>query len=204
MGGDKTTTQSSTQTTASPEERELLKNQLSIQQAGTGDQIALNKQASSLALNLLQGQNLPGYLNTLPGGISPDVTDSIVKQSLQDIQPQFQKGGILDSGVNAQISARTAADIRNQSAQFNLQNLMQLLNLASGSSAQVQQPMNANAALAGNSLQGLRSTSTSGSTIGMNPFLKTFQQSLGQSFGEKIGNGAGQGTGGLFAKLGGG
>ncbi len=184
MGKEKQTQQSSTQVTASPEERALLASQGRIQQAGESDQIALNKNASSLALNLLQGQNLPGYLNTLPGGISPDVTQSIVNQSLADIAPRFQQSGILDSGVAAQISGRTAADIRNQSAQFNLQNLMQLLNLATGSSAQAQAPMLTNTGQLGSSLAGLRSTSSSGSTIGMNPFLKSFQTSLGSSIGK--------------------
>lgn len=142
---------------------------------------------------------MPGYLNTLPGGISEDVVGSITQQSLQDIMPQFQKSGILDSGTAAQISSRTAADIRNQAKQFNIQNLMQLLNVGVGGQAQVQQPALATSQMLNQSLAGLRSINQSGSqtTLGMNPFLKSFQQSLGQTLGSpKIpigGSGAGFG-----------
>ena len=199
MGGEKTKTnssqnqqtQQSTQYTASPEERERLNFQLGQEKAFAPYQQQLNINAANLVNSLLQGQNLPGYLNQLPGGISGDVTQSIVNQSLEDIAPRFQSSGILDSGVAAQISGRTAADIRNQSAQFNLQNLMQLLNLAVGGQAQVQQPALQTSAQIGNSLAGLRSINQSGSfsgnqtqsTIGMNPFFKSFQTSLGQNLG---------------------
>ena len=184
MGGEKTKTKQESQTiyTASPEEREQLARQNQILAAGQQDQISLNKNAANLVNQLLLGQQLPGYLNTLPGGISDEVTNSITQQSLQDIMPQFQQAGILDSGTAAQISARTAADIRNQSAQFNIQNLLQLLNLGVGGQAQVQQPLLATSGQYGQSLAGLRSINQkgSGSTIGMNPFLKSFQTSLGQ------------------------
>lgn len=139
---------------------------------------------------------MPGYLNTLPGGISEDVVGSITQQSLQDIMPSFQKSGILDSGTAAQISSRTAADIRNQAAQFNIQNLMQLLNVGVGGQAQVQQPALATSQMLNQSLAGLRSInqtgSSSGVTIGMNPFLKSFQTSLGTSLGSgSFGSGGG-------------
>ena len=128
---------------------------------------------------------MPGYLNTLPGGISEDVTNSITQQSLQDIMPQFQSAGILDSGTAAQISSRTAADVRNQSAQFNIQNLLQLLNLGVGGQAQVQQPLLTTSGQYSQSLSGLRSINQTGSssTLGMNPFLKSFQTSAGSGIG---------------------
>lgn len=187
MGGERTTTNSSSQTkyTATPEEREYLARQNEILKASQQGQINVNNQGLDLVSKLLQGQNLPGYLNQLPGGISPDVVNSISNQAIQDITPQFQSSGILDSGVAAQIAARTSADVRNQAAQFNLQNLSQLLNLAVGGQAQVQQPLLATSGQYGQSLAGLRTVNQSGSqtTIGTNPFLKSFQTSLGSSLG---------------------
>lgn len=175
--------------TPTAEERELIQLQLGQAKAFDPLQRQLNEQGGNLILNLLQGKSLPGYLNTLPGGISEDVVSSISNQAIQDIAPTFQKSGILDSGTAAQISARTSADIRNQASQFNIQNLMQLLNQAIGGQAQVQAPAIQTSAQLGNSLAGLRSMNTQGTTTSnttltmMNPFLNSFQQSLGKTLG---------------------
>ena len=202
MGKDKTQqtaqTQTETKYTATPEERQLQASQLGQATAFDPIQRQLNSNAGGLINSLLQGQNLPGYLNQLPGGIDQGVTNDIVGQSLQDLYPQFQQAGILDSGTAAQISGRTAADIRTNAAQFNLQNLMQLLNLAVGGQAQVQQPIMQNNQMLGQGLAGLRTMNQTGSstqtTIGMNPFLKSFQTSLGNTLGSfraPIGNSGG-------------
>ena len=194
MGSDKSSQKtSSNQTqTAAPTAEETRLNQLQLQdyEASQSGRQAVNKSGLDLAQLLLKGQNLPGYLQTLPGGISPDVTQGIVDQSLRDIKPSFQQGGILDSGVAASISARTAGDIRNQSAQFNLQNLQQLLNLAVGGQSQ---PLSYGSDIAGQlggRLAGLRSTSLTGETNqvnkSMNPFLKSFQTSAGTSLGKGV------------------
>lgn len=194
MGKDRSTTtqQQTAQYTASPEERQLLASQGRIQQAGEAGQISMNQNASNLVNQLLQGQNLPGYLNGAMG-INDAQTQSMVNQSLADLYPQFQTSGILDSGVAAQIASRTSADVRNQNAQFNVNALQQLLNQAIGGQASVQQPMNANAGLLGSSLQGLRSFSGSSSqtSIGMNPFLKSFQTKAGETLGKTAGYVAG-------------
>jgi len=142
---------------------------------------ATNANGGNLVNQLLLGQSLPGYLNTLPGGISPDVTQHIVDQSLKDLYPQFQSSGILDSGVAASIAGRTSGDIRASAEQFNIQNLQQLLNLAVGGQAQVQQPMLNTTGQLGQRLSGLRSSTST--VTAMNPFLKSFQQSLGQNLG---------------------
>ena len=194
MGKEKTTQNAETKTEtkyeASPEEREYLARQNKLLAAGEQDQISLNRNASELINQLLRGQDLPGYLKQIPYGISEDVTGAISKQAIADITPQFQSSGILDSGVAAQIAARTSSDIRNQSAQFNLQNLSQLLNLAVGGQSQVQQPLLTTSGQYGQSLSGLRNISQTGSsnnaTYGMNPFLKSFQQSAGQSLGSNF------------------
>jgi hypothetical protein len=169
MGSSKTGTQdssgnqrSTTTYTPTAEQTELDKLQLEQARAAQAGTIEMNKYALELGNNLLQGKSLPGYLSGLPGGISPDVTQSIVNSSLRDIQPGMQKAGILDSGVNAAISARTSADIRTQAEQFNLQNLMQLLNLGVGGQAQIQAPIQTSAASLGGRLAGLAGSTTSG------------------------------------------
>lgn len=191
MGQEKkteTVVQNSTSTPAPTAEQTRL-NQLDLQLREGNQQGMADMQASGLNLGnlLLKGMQLPGYLQGLPGGISPEVTQGLVDQSLRDIAPSFQQSGLLDSGVRASISARTAGDIRNQSAQFNLQNLSQLLNLALGGQAQVQQPQISQAGMLGQRLAGLNSVSqqgtSTGTTTGMNPFLKSFQTSLGNSLG---------------------
>jgi hypothetical protein len=191
MGKEKATTTNvvNQTTTPTPSAEETRLNQLDLQSREANQQGITDMQKNSLNLGnlLLTGQNLPGYLQGLPGGISPEVTQSIVDQSLRDIRPGFQQGGILDSGVAASISARTAGDIRRGSAEFNLNNLQQLLNLAVGGQAQIQQPILAQSQALGGRLAGLRSTNTSGTgsttNTSMNPFLKSFQTGLGSSLG---------------------
>lgn len=199
MGQEKTKTNQESQTkyTPTPEEQQLQRLQLDQAKAFDPYQRQIQASGGELITNLLKGQSLPGYLNTLPGGISSDVTQGIVDQSLKDIAPQFQSSGILDSGVAAQIAGRTAGDIRNQSAQFNLQNLMQLLNLAVGGQAQVQAPSLNTQAQLGQSLSGLRQVNQSGSTstFGMNPFLKSFQTSFGEGLGKTANTGIQAGIG---------
>ena len=194
MGKEKTTqsTTSSQQSTSTPTAEETRMNQLDLAAREANQQGTIDIQKNSLNLGnlLLQGLQLPGYLQGLPGGISPEVTQGLVDQSLRDIKPGFQQGGILDSGVAASISARTAGDIRLNSAQFNLQNLQQLLNLAVGGQAQIQQPILSQSGQLGQRLAGLRSINQSGTSnqtsLGMNPFLKSFQQSAGKGASQFI------------------
>ena len=138
----------------------------------------VQSQGLSLVNQLLLGRALPGYLGGLPGGISPEVTNDIVQQSLSDIQPRMQQYGLLDSGVNAEISARTAADVRTQSAQFNLNNLLQLLNIGVGGQAQVQQPIIGFGNQLTQGLAGLRNVSSNSTqntyAQQQNPFLAAF------------------------------
>src|SRR3990167_9415251 len=168
MGSDKskstTTVNQSTTPTPTAEETRLNQLDLQLREQNQGALGQVQGNSLNLANLLLQGQQLPGYLQGLPGGISPDVTQSIVDQSLRDIKPSFQQGGILDSGVAASVAGRTAGDIRMNSAQFNLQNLQQLLNLAVGGQAQVQQPIIGQAGALGQRLAGLRSVNQTGTT----------------------------------------
>jgi len=192
MGSEKTTTTTDSNQTqkATPTAEETRLNQLDLQLREQGQEGLGRVQASGLNLSdlLLRGLNLPGNLEGLPGGISEGVTQDLVNQSLRDIKPGFQQGGILDSGVAASVSARTAGDIRRGSAEFNINNLMQLLNLAVGGQAQVQQPILAQSQALGGRLAGLRSinqTGTGTSTVkAMNPFMKSFQTQLGKGTGQ--------------------
>lgn len=170
--GSKTNQSSNTTVQATPEETELNKLDLALRQETQPQLIDVNKLALGLSGNLLSGQDLPGYLQKLPGGISPEVTQDIVNQSLKDVANQAQYSGILDSGTAGALATRTSADVRTQAEQFNLQNLLQLLNLAVGSSAQVQSPIQGFGNQLSQRLQGLRSTSTTTTTKEKPDWLK--------------------------------
>jgi hypothetical protein len=123
----------------------------------------LNRVGSENVLALLQGRDLPGYLKKLPGGIDEATTADIANRSIKDIQPFFGQAGLMDSGVNQQISSRTAGDVRRASAEFNINNLMQLLNIGTGGQAQVVSNAQQNQSTFSQSLAGLRGSTTQGS-----------------------------------------
>ena len=109
MGKEKTTTGTTINQTSTPtptaEETALNQLQLKEYQNSSAQRQGVTSAGLDLSKLLLTGQQLPGYLQGLPGAISPDVTQSIVDQSLRVIKPSFQQGGILDSGVAASIGA---------------------------------------------------------------------------------------------------
>lgn len=185
MSGEKTTTTSSQTATATPEERELERLQLDRQKANAPMQQQLDTNQYGLANLLLTGQNLPGNLQGAQG-VSDQQTQNMSSAAVRDVLPQFQSAGILDSGIAVQGATRAAADVRNQNAQFNVQAFQQLLNQALGGSSNLTSSNTQSNQVLGSQLAGLRTINTSGSTIGMNPFLKSFQTSLGNSFGKAI------------------
>ena len=197
MGKEKQTStvvQNST-TTPTPTAEETRLNQLQLQdyeQSQPGRQ-AVNTAGLNLAQQMLEGRPLPGYLGSLPGGISEDVTGGIVQSSLRDLNTQLAASGagtFLESGSAQQAGVRTAGDIRNQAAQFNLQNLQQLLNLAVGGQAVPLAYGESIGGQLGQRLAGLRSVNQTGNSnttnLSMNPFMKSFQQSAGTSLGKGI------------------
>ena len=196
MGGDRQKTQQTQQTqyTATPEEREMERAQLEQFRQVSPYQTQVQKSGLNLSNLLLGGQQLPGYLQGLTGGIDENQIQNIVRQSLRDIPTSLQASGILDSGEGQEYYARQAAGVRSNVAQFNIQNLQQLLNQALGGQAQVQQPINQATGMLGSQLAGLRSINQTGTTttIGMNPFLKSFQQGAGSEFGKQVGSGFGR------------
>jgi len=107
------------------------------------------------------------------GGVDARQTQDMVNASLRDIYPQFQSGGIMDSGMAAQIASRTAADTRNQNAQFNVSAAQNLFNLASGGQSNLQGQLQSNTNNLSNALAGLRTT-TSRQSVQANPFSQVF------------------------------
>ena len=182
-----TVVQQSQQPTPTPQETRLLDLQAEAIEATQPQLVETQKQALGLASQLLTGQELPGFLSELPGGISPEVTEGITREALRDVGAQAQFSGLLDSGVTADIAARTSADIRRASEEFNIGNLLNLLNLAVGGQAQIQAPVLQQQAQFGGQLAGLRDIQTSGTTTSTlsrpNPFLTSFAGGLGRGLG---------------------
>lgn len=197
MSSKRTTSESSqqqTQYTPTAEETELNKLYLARERQLDPQITGVQSQGLNLVSSLLRGEQLPGYLNTLPGGISPEVTQGIVNQSLNDLNVQLAHSGagtFLESGAAQAAGVRTAGDIRNQSEQFNLQNLLQLLNIGIGGQAQVQAPIQGFSSMLSGRLAGLRGvnqTGTATSTFRYNPFKESFYSSLGSGLGSGSAN----------------
>ena len=188
MGGERTTVNKTeqTQATATPEETELNQLELERQRAAQPGMLQAQQGGLDLINQLLTGQALPGFLGTLPGGISSEAIGTQAANLSRQNRAGFQQAGIDDSGVAFRETARDiGSNLLFPAEQFNIGNLQNLLNLAVGGQAQVQAPILGGAAQLGGQLAGLRSItgSSNQTTIGMNPFLKSFQQSAGSAFG---------------------
>jgi hypothetical protein len=151
MGGSKSSQSSSTNSSQSgsamqerqptPEETRL--NQLDLQLREATNPYLQQMQVSGLKLGtqLLEGKTpLPGWMEGMEAGISPEITQSIVDKSLKDVNYQMAGTGTMDSGTRASVLARTSGDIRRASEEFNIGNRLNLLNLALTGQAQIQQP----------------------------------------------------------------
>jgi len=193
MGKEKTTTNSSTNVQATPEETAMNKLSLERLQANQGSQLALDKQMYGAMSTVMSGGTLPGNLAGITG-INEDQTQAMVQASLRDLYPQFQSAGIMDSGTAIQTASRTAADVRNANAQFNVSAISNLFNQALGGSSNLSNSTSQQTSVLGSQLAGLRTINSQSTTQSMNPFLKSFQTSLGSSLGGGLGTAA---TGGL-------
>lgn len=185
MGNEKTQVNSNQQTRAemTPEERTLLNQQIS-NNAFMQPYAQKNYAALSDNINAILNGQQPAAKGI--GGIDETQTQSMVNAALRDIYPQFQSAGILDSGAAIQGGIRSASDVRNQNAQFNVSAAQNLFNLASGGQSNLQGQYQGGTNALTSQLAGLRTVNSSGNqtTIAMNPFLKSFEQSAGKSFGE--------------------
>lgn len=199
MGSSKTTNTSNTNTTSTPTPPayvdEYNKAQVGAAQRQLPQQEALQNTAMQTQQNVYNAfaNNTPltGYLGTLQG-ITPEQTNSMVGEALRYADPSAQGMGVLNSGAYGAIRARTAAQVMNSNAQFNVGALQNLLNLANTGQAQVQQPMNQQQAITSSRLAGLNSTNSYGNStqtqLGQNPFVNSFETSLGNTFGTGMGN----------------
>ena len=183
MSGEKTQTQQSQTATMSPEERQLLQQQISnnnfMMPFAQQNYADLSRNISAI----LQGnQPMAKGIN----GVDDAQTQNMASAAVRDVLPQFQSAGILDSGIALQGATRAAADVRNQNAQFNVSAAQNLFNLASGGQSNLQSQYQSNTNNLTNQLAGLRTVNSSGSTIGMNPFLKSLQTSTGNSIGSNF------------------
>lgn len=173
-----TTTNQSQQYTPTPTEQQLMSNELQLSNAALPGQLQNMGQAQGLQSSLMGGKALPGYLGSLPGGISQGQSQNEAQMGLQGLSTQFQQMGGLDSGSYAQAGANSYANTMNQNAQFNVQNLAQLLNLASGQAYQNSGMIGGNNSMLGSQSGALASTSGN-SAFTQNPFLQSFYSGLG-------------------------
>jgi hypothetical protein len=168
-------------------------------------QLEVQKTFLDLAQALGRGETeLPGFYKGLAGGISDTMAGELSQKAVSDILPSFQQSGILDSGVAASIAGRTAGDIRRGVAEYNQQNMLNLLNLALSGQAIIQQPILAQSAQLAGQLAGLRSINTSGTTSTTRSYQPSgLQMGLGimQGIGSLAGGIGGLGTG-LWGKKG--
>ena len=173
-----------------------MNNELQLSNAALPGQISNTTQAQALQSNLMSGTALPGYLNSLPGGVSNAQSMNMAQLGVQSLSPQFQAAGGLDSGSYAQAGANAYANTMNQNAQFNVQNLAQLMNLASGNAYQNVGNAASNNAVLGQQSGALASTTSS---FTKNPFLESFYSGLGSTAsGGQSGSGSATGAMGFF------
>jgi len=164
FGGGKKKSESTQVATQTEEEKELNKLNLELRRKAQPGLIDVQESGLDLASMLLGGGQLPGYLERLPGGISPEVTQRIVDESLEDVATSAQFGGILDSGVAKELATEASSDIRTQSEQFNLQILQNLLSAGLGGQMQIQQPITTQSGQLSQALAGLRPITQTGRT----------------------------------------
>lgn len=207
MGSTKVETQSQTTPKPTWAEKQMQNLQLKQYKQTVKPQTQLQLQGLDLLRQIFSGStDLPGFFGDMGAGISSEAIGNQAQEMARQNMPGFQQLGLGDSGVAYR---ETAKDIANNllfpAEQFNLGAKQNLLNLALGGQAQVQQPITANTGILSNQLQGLRSVNSS-STTTRNPFLESFYSGLGSGLGGLPGgifSGIGQGfmtPGGMFGQ----
>jgi hypothetical protein len=187
MGDDEKITQtdsrsSETQTTEQRErQQEVALNELDLAlRQGIQGGLAGSTGAGLGALTaILRGEELPGNLAGIAGGISPEVTQRTVDQALSDVAPQFQSLGLSDSGVRARLGAEMSGDIRAANERFNIQNRLNLLKAGLTGISQVQQPAFLFSQGLGQRLAGLRGTTTQTDRTAAETVTETEKEAFG-------------------------
>lgn len=185
MGGKTSESSSTTQvinqtTTPQPTAEETALNQrnLRIAQATEGGETQAQLAGLNLVNQLLTGKIPEGIYQQLGAGVNANDISTQATQMMRSGRTGMQSLGISDSGVaDRAIAQDLANNLYYPAAQFNVGAMQNLLNLALSGQAQVQAPVQANVNNLSNSLAGLRSTTTSGTTsssgntITRNPFM---------------------------------
>jgi hypothetical protein len=183
MGTTKISSSTTSQAKPTPQEKEMNKLLLEQYQQIQPQQTGYYSDAFNLASNLLKGQNLPGYLQGLPGGISGQDVGTQAAQYAINNMPGMQSLGIMDSGVAANSIAKgIAKEVTLPVAEYNSNLLLSLLNLATGQASQGTSSFQGSSGMLANQLAGLRKT-TGTQTQTQNPFLQSFYGSLGKTLG---------------------
>ena len=173
MGSTKISTDQggTSQATPTAEETELNKLLLERTRATQSGTIQAQQGGLSLINQLLAGQTPTGGLYDQLGGISANAIGQQATQYAQRAMPGFQNLGLGDSGVAFNQTARGIAnEVLMPAEQFNVGAKQNLLNLALSGQVQVQAPMQAGVNTLASNLQGLRTTTQTGSGLQKNPF----------------------------------
>ena len=194
MGREKTTSDTNQTRERTDDQKRLDTLDLGLREAGQEGLLELQDLGQILSASILRGESGPGAFGDDLFGLSDEDITDMSRRAVEDIQPSFQKSGILDSGVAAEISGQVAGDTRMAASEFNVGAMQNLLNLAFGGQAQVQSPGLSRAASAGSRMAQFGTTTGSSTQTAMNPFLKSFQQSVGSIPGQ-FAKGFGQGVG---------
>ena len=189
MGSTKISTTEYTTPEPTPEGAELNALQLEQYKQTVGPQTELQLQGMDLLSQIFGGaENLPGLFGDISKGISPEAIGTQAATLAKQYGAGFQNLGISDSGVAFQ---QTAQGIANEllfpTEQWNIGSQQNLLNLAMGGQAQVQQPIMAGVNQLGQSLTALNTSQTLGAQY--NPFSGVNLGFLGQWGGANYGGG---------------
>jgi hypothetical protein len=141
--------------------------------------------AYNLANQMMTGGQLPGYLGTVAGGLSPETIGNQAALYAQQNMPGFQSLGLGDSGVAYnQVARGIANEVLLPTSEYNSNLLLNMLNLATGQSAQGTNQFTSGSQQLAGQLAGLRSyQTTSSNTQTRNPFLESFYGSAGSGLG---------------------
>ncbi len=184
MGSQTTVQQQQYQPTAT--ESALMNNELAYSNATNQGNINNAVQAQGLQSQIMgAGQ---ANINQLLGGVSQGQSQNEAQMGLQGLATQFQQMGGLDSGSYAQAGANSYANTLNSNAQFNVENLAQLMSLASGNAYQ-----NVGMTSSNNSMLGTQSGALAGSSGSSTIFANPFSQAIsaaGALNGSSTGGGA--------------
>lgn len=191
MGNTTTTTSTSQQAQPTEQEKQQLQQQIDWTNFTMPYQKTNYADLSQNIQAILEGKQ---PMAQGVGGITDAQTQNMVTAGLRSLYPQFQSAGIMDSGEAISAATRSAADIANQNAQFNVSAAQNLFNLASGGQSNLQAQAQASTNNLSNQLAGLRSYSGTSSTS-QNPFLNSFYSSMGTGIGKGA---AGAANGFLF------